>query len=157
MQAFTVFSCIRSTLPSGDQDDMAARIDKSRLSVHHALKTHNSICLLPLPVLTTQLIAVRLNNSPDSGKYSYGLPPLERAMNRAVNTQILRKPVPLAAGKHSEDDRVEHLARVFSHASSRLRRVNLCDQWLNLLPKVVRYFPDCIKRILFGRIGFHLN
>ena len=79
---------------------MAARIDKSRLSVHHALKTHNSICLLPLPVLTTQLIAVRLNNSPGSGKYSCRLPPLERAMNRAAITQILRQPV-LLTGRNA--------------------------------------------------------
>ena len=32
----------RSHLP-GDQDDVAARIDESGLSVHHALKTHNSV------------------------------------------------------------------------------------------------------------------
>ena len=45
------------------------------------------------------------------------------------------------------------LRGVFSLASSRLRRVNLSEQWLNLLPKVIRYFSDPIKRILFGHIG----
>ena len=111
---------------------------------------HSRVCRLPLPIHTTQLIAVRLNNSPDPGKYPCRLPPLERAMNRAVITEILRKPVPLAARTHSEDDRVEHLARVLSLASGRLWRVELCDQWLNLLPKVIRRFTDRIKRILSG-------
>ena len=114
---------------------------------------HRRICRLPLPIHTTQLIAVRLNNSPDHGKYPCRLPPLERAMNRAVIAEILRKPVPLAARTHSEDDRVEHLARVLSLAFGHLRRVELCDQWLNLLPKVILHLPDRIKRILSLHIG----
>jgi len=32
---------IRSAYPPGDQDNMAARINKPRLSVHPAFKTHS--------------------------------------------------------------------------------------------------------------------
>ena len=113
---------------------------------------HRRIRRLPLPVHTTQLITVGLDNSPDLGKHSGRFPSLERAMDGTVIAETLRQPVPLAARAHTEDDRVEHLAGIRSLASGCLWRIKFFNQRLNLYPKVIRHFPYRIKHILSGHI-----
>ena len=95
---------------------------------------HRGVSRLPLPVHTTQLIAVCLDNGPDPGGNPGRFPPLESAMDGAVLAQTLRKPVPLAARAHSKDDCVEHLTRIFSLASGPLWRIEFSNLRLNLLP-----------------------
>ncbi len=79
-----------------------------------------------------------------------GLPSLECAMYSAVVSQIAWRLVPLASGAHTKDDPVERLARVLSFASGGLGRIEFCDHRLDLLPEVIRDFPDRIKSVVLG-------
>ena len=99
--------CVWSRACLGLSDSVQPHPPQTRLA-------HSGVSRLPLPVNTTQLIAVGLDNGPDPREHSGRFPPLESTMDGAVIAQTLRKAVPLAARAHPKDDCVEHLSRVLS-------------------------------------------
>ena len=106
---------------------------------------HRGVSRLPFPVHGPQFIAPGLDPFPNAGVQPNALPPLKGAVDRAVVSERLGQLVPLASRAQPKDDPVEHLPGVCSLTSPVFRRVKLPDQRLDLLPKVVRYFPNGVQ------------
>jgi len=114
---------------------------------------HGCVSRLPFPIHRSQFIAHRFDVFPNSGEQSDALLSLEGTMDCAVVSQRLGQLVPLAPRAHAKDDSVEHLPRVFPLPPGALGRIKLSNEWLNLLPKVIRNFPDRIKCILLRHVS----
>ena len=71
----------------------------------------------------------------------------------AVVPKLFRPSVPLATAAQAEDDAIEHLSGVSALAAPGLGRVFLQDDRLDAFPKLVRYFPDGLQRLLFPHVA----
>ena len=120
-----------------------------RLAPPKTSLAHGSICRLPFPLYTSQVVTLLHQYRPYLDKYTPAYPTLESAVDGAVTTQFLGQMVPLAAATHSKDNPVEHLPLVGTPAPGGFGRVRRKEHRLDFLPQIIRYFPNGLQRSLF--------
>lgn len=93
-----------------------------------------------------------LSPLPIQSDYHRPCPSIDSAVNpRSVSA------VPLTAGSHTEDNRVQSSPQVDAFSAGVFGRVVLLDNWLYLVPQFVWHLPNCWQRFKFLFFLGHLR
>ena len=100
------------------------------------------ISCLPLPVHAAQFLTILDKYCPYPIQQTQLYPALECAMDRAVVGKVFGQAVPLTAGSHPEDNRVQSSPQVDTFSARVFGWVLVLDNWFYLVPQFVWHFPN---------------
>lgn len=108
---------------------------------------HCGVRRLPLEIYAAKFGATGNESSPDLVEQPTLYPPLKRAMNGTVVRKLLGQLVPLTAGSHTKDYRIQCASLVDPAAPRVFGRIELPDYFFYVVPQFIRHVPNRRQRL----------